>query len=80
MLFRTIDQVWRFFKILAAFTFLVAGFVLFFTPVPGLPVIFLGLTLLAAEFVWAKRLMHHMKSQGSRLKETVWRFGKPGSV
>jgi len=80
MIFRTIDQVWRFFKILAGFTLLLIGAVMFFTPGPGWLVIFLGLTLLAAEFVWARRLMNHMKDQGARLKDTVFKFGRSGSA
>lgn len=80
MIFRTIDQVWRFFKILAGFTLLLAGVVMIFTPGPGWLVIFLGLTLLAAEFVWARRLMDRMKHQGNRLKDTVWKLGKPDSA
>ena len=55
MLFRTIEQVRRFFRILAGFTLLLVGVIMFFTPGPGWLVVFLGLTLLAAEFVWAKR-------------------------
>ena len=80
MFFRTIDQVWRFFKVLAGFTLLVIGFVMFFTPGPGWLIILLGLTLLAAEFVWARRLMNHMKDHGNRLKDAVWRFGKSDSA
>ena len=80
MLFRTIDQVRRFFKILAGFTLLVLGAVMLFTPGPGWLVIFLGLTLLAAEFVWAKRLMDRMKQQGTRIKDSVLRLGKSDST
>jgi uncharacterized protein (TIGR02611 family) len=80
MIFRTIDQVWRFFKILAGFTLLLIGVVMIFTPGPGWLVIFLGLTLLAAEFVWARRLMERMKQEGSRLRDTVWKFGKSDST
>lgn len=76
MRFRTIDQVRRFFKILGGFTLLVLGAVMVFTPGPGWLVMFFGLTLLAAEFVWAKRLMDRMKEQGTRLKDTVLRMGK----
>jgi hypothetical protein len=43
-------------------------------------VIFLGLTLLAAEFVWAKRLMDRMKEQSTRIKDTVLRLGKSDSA
>lgn len=80
MFFRTIDQVRRFFKVLAGFTLLVLGAVMLFTPGPGWLVIFLGLTLLAAEFVWAKRLMDRMKQQGTRIKDTVLRLGKSDSA
>jgi hypothetical protein len=59
---------------------LLVGAVMVFTPGPGWPVIFLGLTLLAAEFVWAKRLMDRMKHEGNRLKDTVLKFGKSDSA
>ena len=76
MFFRSIEQVRRFFKILAGFTLLALGVVMIVTPGPGWLVIFLGLTLLAAEFVWARRLMERMKQEGNRLKDTVLKFGK----
>lgn len=76
MFFHTIEQVRRFFKILGGFTLLGLGAVMLFTPGPGWLVIFLGLTLLAAEFVWARRLMDRMKEQGTRLKGSVLRMGK----
>jgi uncharacterized protein (TIGR02611 family) len=76
MLFHTIDQVRRFFKILGGFTLLGLGAVMLFTPGPGWLVIFLGLTLLAAEFVWARRLMDRMRQQGTRWKDSVLRVRK----
>jgi uncharacterized protein (TIGR02611 family) len=80
MIFRTIDQVRRVFKILAGFTLLLLGVIMVFTPGPGWLVIFLGLTLLGAEFVWAKRLTDRMKQEGNRLKDTVLKFGKTDSA
>jgi uncharacterized protein (TIGR02611 family) len=80
MFFRSIDQVRRFFKILGGFTLLLLGVLMVFTPGPGWPVIFLGLTVLAAEFVWAKKLMDRMKHEGNRLKDTVLKFGKTDSA
>ncbi len=80
MFFHTIDQVRRFFKILGGFTLLGLGAVMLVTPGPGWVVIFLGLTLLAAEFVWARRLMERMKAQGTRLKDSVLRSRKASSV
>jgi uncharacterized protein (TIGR02611 family) len=80
MTFRSIEQVRRFFKILAGFTLLLIGAVMVFTPGPGWLVIFLGLTLLAAEFVWARRLMDRMKQESNRFKETVMKLGKTDSA
>ena len=76
MYFHTIDQVRRFFKILGGFTLLGLGAIMLVTPGPGWLVIFLGLTLLAAEFVWARRLMDRMKQQGTRFKDSVVRSRK----
>lgn len=76
MFFRSIEQVRRFFRILGGFTLLVVGVIMFFTPGPGWVVVFLGLTLLAAEFVWAQRLMDRMKHEGNRIKTTVLKLGK----
>lgn len=76
MFFHTIEQVRRFSKILGGFTLLGLGAVMLFTPGPGWLVIFLGLTLLAAEFVWARRLMNRMKEQSARWKESVLRSRK----
>lgn len=76
MFFRSIEHVRRFFRILGGFTLLIVGVIMFFTPGPGWVVIFFGLTLLAAEFVWAQRLMDRMRHEGNRLKETVFKLGK----
>jgi len=76
MILRTVEQVRRVFLIIAGFTLLLAGVVMLVTPGPGMLVIFLGLGLLAAEFVWARRLMDRMKSEGLRLKEAMLRTEK----
>lgn len=80
MFFHTIDQVRRFFKILGGFTLLGLGVIMLVTPGPGWLVILLGLTLLAAEFMWARRLMERMKEQGTRLKDSVLRLRKSDSA
>lgn len=77
MIVRTVEQVRRIFRIVAGFTLLLAGIVMIVTPGPGWLVILLGLGLLAAEFVWARRLMDRIKREGDRLKETV--LGKPAA-
>jgi uncharacterized protein (TIGR02611 family) len=80
MFFHTIDQVRRFFKILGGFTLLGLGVIMLVTPGPGWLVIFLGLTLLAAEFMWARRLMDRMKEHSTRLKDSVLRLRKSDSA
>ncbi len=67
MILRTVEQVRRVFLIIAGFTLLLVGGVMLVTPGPGMLVIFLGLGLLAAEFVWARRLMERIKHEGGRL-------------
>ena len=76
MIVRTVEQVRRAFRIVTGFTLLLAGVVMIVTPGPGWLVIFLGLSLLAAEFIWARRLMDRMKRQGDRVREAVWPAGK----
>jgi uncharacterized protein (TIGR02611 family) len=69
MILRTVEQVRRIFLILAGFTLLILGIVMIFTPGPGTPVILMGLGLLAAEFVWARRIMDRIKRETTRLKD-----------
>jgi uncharacterized protein (TIGR02611 family) len=76
MIIRTVEQVGRAFRILSGFTLLLAGVVMIVTPGPGWLVIFLGLGLLAAEFVWARRLMDRLKREGDRVRDVVWPLGK----
>lgn len=76
MILHTVRQVRRIFIVLAGFTFLLLGIVMIFTPGPGTPVILLGLGLLAAEFVWARRLVERVKRETARLKDTLLRAEK----
>jgi uncharacterized protein (TIGR02611 family) len=71
MLFKTMQQTKRFLKILFGFTVLILGIVMILTPGPGWLTILLGLGILAAEFVWARRLLDRLKEQGVRLRDTV---------
>ena len=68
MLLRTVEQVRRLSRIVGGFTLLLIGIVMLVTPGPGWLVILLGLGLLAAEFVWAKRLMDRIKREGERMR------------
>lgn len=74
MILRTVEQVRRVFRVVAGFTLLLAGVLMIFTPGPGWPVILFGLSLLAAEFIWARRLMDRIKREGGRVRDVVWRY------
>jgi uncharacterized protein (TIGR02611 family) len=76
MILRTVEQVRRLSRIVGGFTLLLIGIVMLVTPGPGWLVILLGLGLLAAEFVWARRLMDRIKREGQRMRSVVWRTTK----
>jgi uncharacterized protein (TIGR02611 family) len=69
---RTLQQAKRLLKIVGGFSLLVLGILLILTPAPGWLVILLALGILAAEFVWARRLLDRIKEQGTRIRETVF--------
>jgi uncharacterized protein (TIGR02611 family) len=71
MLFKTLQQTKRFLKILIGFTLLALGVIMLVTPGPGWVTIALGLGLLAAEYVWARRLLDRIKEQGIRIRDSV---------
>jgi len=72
MVIKTLQQAKRVLRILFGFTLLGIGIVMIVTPGPGWLTILLALGVLAAEFVWARRLLDHLKEQGTRLKDTVF--------
>jgi uncharacterized protein (TIGR02611 family) len=72
MLIKTVQQAKRWVKILFGFTLLALGVIMIVTPGPGWLTIFLGLGILAAEFVWARTLLDRLKEQGIRLRDAVF--------
>lgn len=68
---QTVQQVKRWFKIVAGFTLIAVGIVMIVTPGPGWLVIVMGLAMLAAEYVWARRLLDRLKAGGNRLRNAV---------
>jgi uncharacterized protein (TIGR02611 family) len=72
MRLKTLQQTKRFLKVLVGFTLLALGILMIATPGPGWLTIVLGLGLLAAEYVWARRLLDGMKEQGVRLRDAVF--------
>jgi uncharacterized protein (TIGR02611 family) len=72
MWLKTLQQAKRLIKIVVGFTVLLAGVVMLVTPGPGWVVIALGLAILAAEFVWARRLLDHLKAKGVQIRDAVF--------
>ena len=68
---KTLQQAKRFLKILFGFTLLAIGAVMIVTPGPGWLTIMIGLGVLAAEYVWARRLLDTLKEQGLRVRDTL---------
>jgi uncharacterized protein (TIGR02611 family) len=68
MLVTSMQSAKRYVKIVAGFTLLVLGVVMIFTPGPGWFTVLAGLALLAAEYVWARRLLDRLHEEGARLQ------------
>src|ERR1700694_2840744 len=58
-------------KIVFGFTLLVLGALMMFTPRPGWATIFAGLAVLAAEYLWARRLLARLKVHATRLRDSI---------
>ena len=69
-------QIKRAIKTVFGFTLLAIGIVLLVTPGPGWLVIFSGLAVLAAEFLWARRLLDRLKSGAGRVAGAL----RPGNT
>jgi len=80
VLINSFQQAKRFVKVLIGFTLLALGIVMIVTPGPGWLTIMLALGILAAEFVWARRLLDRLKEQGVRLRDSVMPREKPGNA
>ena len=80
MFLKTVQQAKRVIKIVVGFTLLLAGVVMLVTPGPGWVAIALGLAVLAAEYVWARRLLDQLKARGVQLRDAVLRNGKSANA
>jgi hypothetical protein len=61
-------------------TLVVVGLVLMVLPGPGIPLLILGLVVLATEFVWAERTVNLVRRQSQSAVSTVTkRFTRKGS-
>ena len=81
MLNETLKQAKRAIVAIVGFTLLTLGVVMLVTPGPGWAVILLGLSILAIEFVWARRLLKRLKRAGNDIKNSIFnnRGAKPDS-
>lgn len=73
---KTVQQAKRLIKVVFGFTLLLAGIIMLVTPGPGWLTIAMGLAVLAAEYVWARRLLDHLKARGVQLKDAVFSSNK----
>lgn len=68
---RTRQLVWRIFITVLGGTITVAGVGMLALPGPGWAAIFLGLAVLASEYVWARRLLRYTKERAQGAASTV---------
>ena len=52
-------------------TLIIVGLILMVLPGPGIPLLVLGLVVLATEFAWAQRTLRHVRRQSSAAWSTV---------
>lgn len=72
MFVKTMQQAKRVIKIVIGFTLLALSIVGWALPViSGWAFLIAGLAILAAEFVWARRLLDRIKAQGARVRDAV---------
>lgn len=62
----TIRQAWRLLVAVFGTTVLMLGVVMIFTPGPAFVVMPIGLSILAAEFVWARKMLRRAKIVAKR--------------
>lgn len=68
----TVRQARRLIVLVVGLTLLLCGVVMLVTPGPGSPLILAGLSLLALEFVWARRLLKTIKAKGYAVGRTMF--------
>jgi tellurite resistance protein TerC len=78
MWIETLKQARRIIVAVVGFTVVLLGVVMMVTPGPGWLVVFLGLSILSAEFVWARRWLKRIKKTGQDITHAV--FGEAKTV
>lgn len=66
---RLLNTTWRIGVFTVGLTVLVGGLIMMVAPGPGILGIIVGLAILATEFAWAQRALHHAKQAAEKAKE-----------
>jgi tellurite resistance protein TerC len=69
MWLKTLQRAKRLIRIVVGFTVLALGVALLVLPGPGILIIAVGLAILSAEFVWARRLLDRLKAQAQAARD-----------
>jgi uncharacterized protein (TIGR02611 family) len=64
-----LNTTWRIGVFTVGATVLVGGLIMMIAPGPGILGIIVGLAILATEFAWAQRALHHAKAAAEKAKE-----------
>ncbi len=75
IVFETLRQARRAIIAVVGFTVVALGALMIVTPGPGWLVIFIGLSVLAVEFVWARRLLKRLKRKGAQVRDAIFGAG-----
>jgi uncharacterized protein (TIGR02611 family) len=79
MLAATLKQAKRLIVAVVGFTILAAGVAMLLLPGPGMLTMAIGLGILGAEFVWARRLLRRIKRAGEQIANSVFGAGTESS-
>ena len=74
MFFKTLKQLKKFLIGLVGGTIILIGVVMIVLPGPALLVIPLGFSILATEFLWARRISNKMKEKFQKVKTNIKEF------
>jgi uncharacterized protein (TIGR02611 family) len=69
LVLKTLAQAKRLIVIVIGFTILAVGIAMIILPGPAVVVIPIGLAILATEFIWARKLLDHVKERIARMKK-----------
>ncbi|MFA3783139.1 PGPGW domain-containing protein [Melioribacteraceae bacterium 4301-Me] len=76
MIIKTLKQFKKILTAIVGFTVLGIGIIMIITPGPASLVIPLGLTILASEFLWAKKVLEKLKEKVQQIKNSGYKIEK----